>query len=185
MKKILYFLLCVILVQVSFSQNDDEYASINKPVIYPTLKLDGPRVGLTYLAPGESMTEMKDRYGGDINPFFSQFGWQFEYQYFQLPSGMAGMVEVVTLIGGLEQDIIIPSANLLVGLRTGKGFEFGFGPNLTLSGASFVIAAGFNITVSDVNFPVNFALVPSSNGFRASFLFGFNARKDKNSVHYN
>lgn len=167
------------------NQNKDEYADIDRPLIYPTTKLAGPRVGITYLQSGETMLDIEKHFDRQINPYIMQIGWQFEYQYFKLPSGMAGMIEFVPMIGGLNQDIILPSANVLIGLRLAKGTEFGFGPSITPTGASFVLALGFNFTSGDVNFPVNLAFVPSTSGMRLSFLVGFNARKQKDSIYFN
>ncbi len=144
------------------------------PVVTP-VNLDGPRVGFTYIAPGKTADRLMENF--DVKPFITQFGWQFETRYFSLPNGTAGLVEGVILIGGLEQGVFLPSANLLVGIRNSRGVEFGFGPNLSLAGASFVLAAGFTFHSDYVNFPVNFALVPSADGMRFSLLTGFNARR--------
>ena len=40
----------------------------------------------------------------------------------------------------------------------------------------FVFAAGHTYQSGDLNFPVNFAVVPSTKGLRLSLLVGFNAR---------
>lgn len=144
-------------------------------VIKP-VKLAGPRVGFTTITAGESATFLKEELG--MSPTFTQFGWQFEKSYFNLDNGTAGLVEFVGLIGGLEQNKFLPSASVLVGVRNGKGFEFGFGPNLSLSGAAFVLAVGHTIRNGDLNFPLNLAVVPSNKGVRVSLLFGFTSQKD-------
>ncbi len=136
--------------------------------------LAGPRVGATVVFPGETADVLKDDLG--MSPVFTQFGWQFEHQYFALENGVAGLVEFVGLIGGLEQGKFLPSATLLIGVRSGKGGEFAFGPNISLTGASFAFAAGHTFRNGDLYFPVNFAVVPSNKGVRLSLLFGFNAR---------
>lgn len=144
------------------------------PVI-PSMRLDGPRVGMTYIAPGEVADDLNKHFGAD--PYVTQFGWQFETRFFTLPNGTCGLVEFVPLIGGLEQGLFLPNGSMLIGLRNAKGFEFGFGPNVSLAGAAFVLAIGHTFTANYVNFPVNFAVVPSTKGVRFSILFGFNARK--------
>lgn len=143
--------------------------------VIPPVNLDGPRVGVTYIGPGKLADGLQDKF--DVNPFISQFGWQFESRYFTLPSGTSGLVEGIILVGGLEQGVFLPSGSLLVGIRNSKGFELGFGPNLSLSGAAFVFAAGVTFRSDYINFPVNFAIVPSAGGIRLSILAGFNARK--------
>lgn len=170
MKRFITTIICLVLTATfAFSQDTER-----KAIVTPTVHLDGPRVGLTYLGKGELRQRLMEE---GINPIISQFGWQFEKQYFSLNSGMAGLVEAVVLVGGLEQNTFLPSASFLVGLRNAKGFEFGFGPNLSLAGASLVISGGFTIQSGELNFPVNLALVPSSDGLRVSLLVGFNARK--------
>ena len=163
----------IMLFSVTFAQAQSE-AEDEMPIVSP-VNLDGPRVGFTYIAPGETADKLKDNF--EVDPFITQFGWQFETRYFTLPNGTAGLVEGVVLVGGLEQGVFRPSASLLVGIRNARGLEFGFGPNLSLSGAAFVFAAGVTFQSHYVNFPVNFAFVPSSDGFLFSLLTGFNARK--------
>lgn len=136
--------------------------------------LAGPRVGVTVVFPGETEKILREDLG--MSPTFTQFGWQFEHQYFALENGVAGLVEFVGLIGGLEQGKFLPSATLLIGVRGGNGGEFAFGPNISLTGASFAFAAGHTFRSGDLYFPVNFAVVPSNKGVRMSLLFGFNAR---------
>jgi hypothetical protein len=142
--------------------------------IITPIQLSGPRVGITTILPGKTADALKEDLG--MTPTFTQFGWQFEHQYFALENGVAGLVEFVGLIGGLEQGKFLPSASLLVGVRGASGAEFAFGPNLSLTGAGFVFAVGHTYKMGALNLPVNFAVVPSSNGLRMSLLFGFNAQ---------
>lgn len=144
------------------------------PRIVEPLELSGPRVGFTFIGAGETADFLKNEY--NASPFITQFGWQFEKQYFALDNGTAGLVEFVGLVGGLEQGLFLPSANVLVGVRSSSGAEFAFGPNISLSGAAFVLAVGHTYKAGNLNFPVNFAVVPSSQGVRFSLLFGFNAQ---------
>ena len=144
------------------------------PKIVVPVQLSGPRVGFTYIAPGSTADSLKSIFSA--TPFITQFGWQFEKQYFALDNGTAGLVEFVGLIGGLEQGLFLPSANMLVGVRSSSGAEFAFGPNISISGAAFVLAVGHTYKSGNLNFPINFAVVPSSKGVRFSLLFGFNAQ---------
>jgi hypothetical protein len=144
------------------------------PKIVEPLELAGPRIGFTFIGAGSTADALKTEF--NASPFITQFGWQFEKQYFALDNGTAGLVEFVGLIGGLEQGLFLPSANMLVGVRSSSGAEFAFGPNISISGAAFVLAVGHTYKSGSLNFPVNFAVVPSSKGVRFSLLFGFNAQ---------
>ena len=136
--------------------------------------LGGPRIGVTYVGPGSMRDKLEDKY--DVDPFFSQFGWQIETRFFTLPNGFSGVFELVPLIGGLEQGKFLPSISGLIGVRTGGGIEFGIGPNLSLSGAALAIAGGFTLRSEYINFPINLALVASDGGLRYGLLLGFNYR---------
>ncbi|GAA4440005.1 hypothetical protein GCM10023188_36780 [Pontibacter saemangeumensis] len=152
------------------------YRPVQVPGEQQTLKLSGPRLGFTILS-GRYTDSIREDFDRDINPFITQFGWQFETRIFTLDSGVSGLFEFVPLIGGLEQGKFLPSLSGLVGIRGAKGFEFGVGPNVSLSGAGLVLAVGTNFQSQGINFPVNFAVAPSKDGARFSLLFGFNSRK--------
>lgn len=138
------------------------------------VNLAGPRVGLTWLSAG---VHQKARNASiDIAPVISQFGWQFERQFYAVEGGPAAVTEWVLLVGGLEQGTALPSLSWLVGLRTVGGSEFGVGPNVTPAGAALAIAAGVTKQVGVLNIPINVAVVPSRSGVRVSVLTGFNSR---------
>jgi hypothetical protein len=147
----------------------------DEPPAFDEVHLGGPRLGVTVLTAGLAEQARADH---NIKPFLTQFGWQFETRIFRLPNGTAGLVEVVPLIGGLEQNKFIPSLNALIGIRGPKGLEFGLGPNLTPISASVALAVGTSFHSNGVNFPVNFAVVPGNGGARFSLLFGFNSRRN-------
>ncbi|AMR28163.1 hypothetical protein A0257_14420 [Hymenobacter psoromatis] len=136
--------------------------------------LSGPRLGFTVLTDGV-LNRARDHVH-DLNPFLTQFGWQFESRLFRLPNGVSGLVELVPLVGGLEQGQFIPSVSGLLGIRGPKGFEFGLGPNVTPLGADIVLALGTSFRSNGINFPVNLAVVPGHGGARISLLIGFNSR---------
>ena len=137
-------------------------------------KLAGPRMGITGLTPGMATDEL----GTYV---ISQYGWQFETR-FSNTEEMAALAEWVLLVGGMEQGYFLPSVSSLIGIRKASGFEFGVGPNLSISGISFVLAVGQNFQVDKVNLPVNLSWVPSNNsswgggktGHRISITCGFN-----------
>jgi len=140
------------------------------------LRLSGPRLGFTVLSQG-TVNRFKDNFDGELNPFITQFGWQFETRIFTLENGVSGLFEFVPLIGGLEQGMFLPSLSALIGIRGRTGFEFGLGPNLSLAGAGIVFAVGANFQTQGINFPVNLAVAPSQYGSRVSLLVGFNSSK--------
>ncbi|MBD2722889.1 hypothetical protein [Hymenobacter armeniacus] len=146
----------------------------NDAVLEEPIRLDGPRVGVTFLSQGVRGKAREE--GVEVGAVITQFGWQFESRLFRLPNGVSGLVEFVPLVGGLEQGRFLPSVSGLLGIRGAKGFEFGAGPNVTPLGASVVLALGTSIRSYGVNFPVNLAVVPGRDGMRVSLLVGFNAR---------
>jgi hypothetical protein len=139
------------------------------------IKLNGPRIGLTYLAEGELSRRLDEEF--NASPLITQFGWQFETQIFNSDQGVAGLLELIPLIGGLEQGLFLPSISGIIGLRGKSGVEFGVGPNLSLAGAALVFATGTTIRSGNMNYPLNFAFVPSKEGARFSFMVGFNYKK--------
>lgn len=145
------------------------------PIRPKVVNLSGPRVGLTSLSPG-IMQKLGER--GVENPpaMISQFGWQVEKAFYRTDSGVAAVSEWVMLVGGLEQDLRIPSLSWIVGVRTAGGAEFGVGPNISPAGSALVLAAGVTLRSGFLNVPLNVAVVPSKHGSRVSFLTGFNMR---------
>lgn len=134
----------------------------------------GPRIGITYIT-GKTADRLKDEF--DAVPVISQFGWQFERNFFSMENGPTGVVELIPLIGGVEQGLFLPSLTFADGLRTANGFEFGAGPNLSLAGAGLALALGKNIPSGNLNFPINFSIVTSREGARFSLLVGFNSAR--------
>ena len=144
------------------------------PAAVRTVNLSGPRIGVTSLSQGvvDALAERDIA----VRPLITQFGWQFEKQFYSKGSGLTAVNEWVFLVGGLEQDVTLPSLSWIVGLRTREGAEFGVGPNITPAGTALVFAAGVTFRSGALNLPVNFAVVPSKSGVRVSMLAGFNFR---------
>lgn len=153
---------------------------------YDRYRYSGPRVGFTIIGDGSAKDRLLD---GGYSPFIIQFGWQFETRIFTTENGTSGLVEWVLLVGGVEKGLFLPSVSMLFGVREGKGgFEFGFGPNLSLSGIGMAFAVGGSFKSDKINIPINLALVPSVNnslnntstkqptGVRVSLLIGFNTQ---------
>ena len=137
--------------------------------------LSGPRFGITSLSDG-IVKHFADNYL-EVRPVITQFGWQFEKQFYASNSGFAAVNEWVVLLGGMDQGIAIPSLSWLVGLRAANGAEFGFGPNVSPAGVAFTFAAGVTMRTGFLNVPMNIAVVPSRNGTRISFLTGFSMNR--------
>ena len=181
MRSILSVLLLVVVSSPAYAQSVLPAARVLKqahatflPVARP-IDLSGPRFGFTQLPP-ETIEKLKDRDITLRSPI-SQFGWQFERQFYAKENGVAAISEWVVLVGGLDQGVPIPSVSWLVGFRTKEGAEFGIGPNITPAGAGLAIAAGVTFRAGPFNVPVNFAVVPSRYGSRFSVLTGFNMRR--------
>jgi hypothetical protein len=140
-----------------------------------TIDLAGPRFGVTMLPDGviDKLREKDIQVGASI----SQFGWQFEKQFYSKKDGPTFLNEWVALIGGLDQGVVIPSVSWLVGLRTKEGAEFGIGPNVTPAGVALAVSAGVTFRAGMLNVPMNFAVVPSKSGTRFSVLTGFTLRR--------
>jgi hypothetical protein len=137
------------------------------------LNRSGPRFGITWLA-GDIVDTLSSKYGVDVAPIITQFGWQFERQFASLENGPVALNEWVILIGGLDQGEILPSLTWLVGVRTQGNFEIGVGPNVTPAGVALAISSGVTFRVGALAVPLNVAIVPSKLGPRTSILTGFN-----------
>lgn len=137
------------------------------------LNRSGPRFGVTWLA-ADIVDTLRSKYGVDVAPIITQFGWQFERQFASLENGPVALNEWVILIGGLDQGEILPSLTWLVGLRTQGNFEIGVGPNITPAGVALAISSGVTFRVGALAVPLNLAIVPSKLSPRTSILTGFN-----------
>ena len=148
---------------------------ISPPPAATAVNLSGPRFGVTTLSDGV----LEKLYENSINvrPLITQFGWQFEKQFYVKDSGIAALNEWVILLGGMDQGVVLPSLSWLVGIRTKEGAEFGVGPNITPVGVALTFAAGMTMRAGAFNVPMNIAVVPSKAGTRISFLTGFSMRR--------
>ena len=167
---VIVLLSLVVLTGAASAQN-----VLDPPGFTKTVNLSGPRFGLTALSPGV-VDELHKR-EIDVTSNISQFGWQFERQFYTRDSGVAAVNEWVFLLGGLDQGVVLPSLSWMVGLRTRDGAEFGIGPNITPAGVALALAAGVTFRAGNLNVPMNVAVVPSKVGTRLSVLTGFNMRR--------
>lgn len=142
------------------------------------LSLSGPRIGMTLIAEGEVLDSLRSHYDRDVSGAVTQIGWQFEQRFYaDAGAGLAALSEIVVLVGGLEQNMFLPSLSWLAGLRTAQGFEVGAGPNVSLAGFGLTVAAGANVQMGQINLPLHFAFVPSPKGSRTSLLAGFSLNR--------
>jgi hypothetical protein len=166
---------CVLLVTVfTLVQASSSFAQM-APGVARSIDLAGPRFGLTLLS--EGVVEELARRDIVVRPNITQFGWQLERQFFTRDSGATMVTEWVALLGGLEQNVALPSLSWLVGMRTRDGAEFGIGPNITPAGTAMVFAAGMTFRTGAANIPVNVAIVPSRAGTRVTLVTGFSLRR--------
>lgn len=171
MRHAVSFVLCLVVsAGVASAQN-----VIDPPSFTKTVNLSGPRFGMTALSTGV-VDELKKR-DIEVGSNISQFGWQFEKQFYTRNSGVAAVNEWVFLLGGLDQGVVLPSLSWMVGLRTREGAEFGIGPNITPAGVALAVAGGVTFRAGNLNVPMNVAVVPSKAGTRISVLTGFNMRR--------
>lgn len=188
MKKTKIILAIVATVIVAFASNAQPIRVIEDretPVVEP-LKLDGPRVGFGYAMMADN-SNIKRIYGDEdlnVDPFVSLFGWQFEWRYFTTNDGSQGLIEFIPMIGGLDQSMLLPMANILIGYRSPQGFEFGAGPSVSLVGTGLVVAIGKNFRSEHVNFPVNLSFHKGKDSMRLGLTFGFNKRSKQQGELY-
>jgi hypothetical protein len=157
MKKLVLIVLSLICVEQGFSQI--QYSNQNNAPTDFIQNLSGPRVGMTIITNGLLTEGIEEEFGVSTN-FITQFGYQYEKQIMG-DENVAGLVEGILLIGGLEQGLFLPSLSGMFGARFASGTEFAVGPNLSLSGAALVIGVGKTIKAGNLNIPISFSWVPS------------------------
>ncbi len=175
MKRLLLATAFLFVTAPLFAQSSAPSTAQLAPPVAKRLSLAGPRYGFTFLSDGVVTKLGKDDI--QVKNAISQFGWQFEKQFYSKEGGPTVLNEWVVLAGGLDQGVVLPSLNWMVGMRTRDGAEFGIGPNITPAGVALAMAAGVTFRAGVLNIPMNFAVVPSKDGMRVSMLTGFTLRK--------
>lgn len=174
MKSVITSLSAAFVVALMFASTAHAQLAPLQPV--ETMDLSGPRLGMTFLDTGVRAKLLEER-AIDLGPVISQFGWQKERRFLSSPTGFTGVSEFVLLLGGMDQGVLLPSVNWLIGARTAEGLEFAAGPNVTPAGLALAAAAGVTLRTGNLNIPLNVAVVPSKSGLRFSMLVGFNSRR--------
>ena len=150
----------------------------------------GPRVGLTYIFADRSEFDYSVQQifpdpGRQYFPFLTQFGVNFEQRIGLGDTQSHFAFQEVLILGGLDQNFILPSLSTLIGFRSHSGLEFGLGPNFSITSSedgaskiamSVVYAIGWTFSFQGVYVPVNIAVVPTPKDghVRLTFLSGFN-----------
>src|SRR5262245_9244074 len=116
MKNVL-FVLCFAMLAVPVRAQ----SGLDAPPPPRELSLAGPRIGFTVLSDGVVKKLADDQI--KVGPSISQFGWQFERQFYSKRGGVTALNEWVVLLGGLDQGVAIPSLSWLVGMRSREGAE--------------------------------------------------------------
>jgi len=172
MKK--YLTVCMTLFLIILSNRAKCFAQTEELTESSPVFLTGPRLGVSIIG-GSMANKLRKDYGA--NSIITQFGWQFEWRFFSIENGPAGIVECIPLMGGLEQGLFLPSLTTPIGVRFRNGFEFGTGPSVSLTGFSIAIAVGYTFQAGHLSLPLNISILPSKAGARYSLTFGFNMRK--------
>jgi len=132
--------------------------------------MEGPRLGVTFVTGSRADARLR-QYG--VSPFMSQFGWHFEQDVAPASRGPELVVEEVLLLGAVEQNTLVPSATLMMGIRLPRGFEFGMGPNISPLGSGLALAIGQTLRYGGVSLPINLAVVRSPGALRTTLLLGY------------
>ena len=159
MKKIILLIVSILITfnlysQIQYTQTNSGYQNFIK-------NLSGPRIGFTIITNGNLKDELVSEFGLTSN-IITQFGYQFEKQIMG-DENVAGLVEGIIFLGGLEHGLFLPSLSGMFGARFSSGYEFAIGPNLSLGGAGLVLGFGKTIQAGNLNIPINFAWVPSTS----------------------
>lgn len=159
MKKSFLLITGILITFNLFSQIQYTQTNINNQNFIKNLS--GPRIGFTIITNGDLKDELVSEFGLTSN-IITQFGYQFEKQIMG-DENVAGLVEGIFFLGGLEHGLFLPSLSGMFGARFSSGYEFAIGPNLSLGGAGLVIGFGKTIQAGNINIPINFAWVPSTS----------------------
>lgn len=120
-------------VVTKLTKPHDYESELNNPGV-DRLKLNGPRMGITFLTGDLAKRFRAPESQGGFNeqPFMFIFGYQQEVQY--LNSGQyQALFEFVPAVIGIDKELFIPSFSFMNGLRNNvNGWEFALGPNFTV-----------------------------------------------------
>jgi hypothetical protein len=161
----------------------DAQSAADEKVEFNKTDMSGPRFGVTYVPGNTELTKRLENEGMD--PILSQFGWHFEKRVTPRGGGPEFVLETIPLVAGVEYGKVLPSLTMAMGVRFPRGWEFGIGPNLMITGfdhsseleTSLVTAVGYSFRYSGVSLPVNLAFTTNPDGNRITLLFGYAIRR--------
>ncbi len=143
--------------------------------------LSGPRLGLTYIGLKDHLRPYVNM--REFHRVVSQFGWHSEWQVLPAGGGPQFVIQLVSLLAGVEHGWFRPSATLLTGIRFPSGIEGGLGPNVQFANeevtSGLVLGFGKTFEYGGVNLPVNLAYTVHTNGNRVSLIIGYAIQRNE------
>ncbi len=129
----------------------------------------GVRVGYVHLNQAEL--------AGYRDPGFFALGWEAEFRL--LGSEQVDFILVTNVMGlGMNQGLLLPSGNLLVGVHIGQFVELGTGVNLVITPTPLlhmIVAVAVTPKVGSLQVPIALSYVPDVDGFwKVGFTAGVN-----------
>jgi hypothetical protein len=177
----------ICLMGANLFADENETPNLDKKESVTPLKMSGFRIGVSVMGGSKAAEFKAAMHDSRAAPIISQFGWQYEFRFPAGEGGMAAVVEIIGLVGGLNQGLFIPSINLPIGIRSASGFEIGAGPHFSMGGlgnnpklaSGFVVAGGLTKKFGKLNIPLNFAFMQGRTrgeakaGYTLTMLTGF------------
>lgn len=163
MKRTFAVLLCILAVStLALAQEEGDRTRL----------LYGPRVGATYIMTSKDTFtgDMRHIFGGSKSyfPVFTELGLSATHLIPLGDTEAQFSVEETLLLGGLDQQILLPSVKVLLGARTGFGGGLSVGPFVSTGRAadgvelrfSLAYAVSWSFTFREITIPVSFTFVP-------------------------
>jgi len=129
----------------------------------------GPRAGLTWVMAeaGRFDEEMDDAYAGGRSyfPLYSELGFGLAQHFRLRPGAYRLILQETLLLAGLDQNFVLPSLGLRIGVHLPVGLEAGLGPELPFSPGrglqpALVYALGWRFALKSASLPVLLLLSP-------------------------
>jgi len=143
--------------------------------------LSGPRLGITYIGLKDELRPYVDL--REFPRVVSQFGWHSEWQVVPATGGPQFVVEMVSLVAGVEHGWFRPSMTLAMGVRFPSGVEGGLGPSVQFANeqltSGLVLAFGKSFQYGGVSLPVNLVYMVHSQGNRISLILGYAIQRSR------
>lgn len=188
MKSLFIVLFCVLLLAPAvgvFSQETNApKAMYDDEIPLPDVELSfGPRIGVTGIIMNwETFNdELQVGFPRDVNyvPIFTEFGFSAKQLVAMGESGRDLIIEETFLLSGLDQNLAIPAARLLLGIEGRVGSEFKVGPYLSFKDndgkvgvtASFIYVLGWTIRSQGMIIPVEISMVPQPSYWNPRLTF--------------